>query len=126
MYGKQVCNYSGTKFDFRIDRNVELLSDEAIRDSLNLDTQPPAAVAYRTTNRLTNLGIENWAKETGLLSIWLLGMYKHGPKTTVVIPFKAGAEAKLGPVVNDDYFGKVPASRLRVADGVLFFSAEGQ
>jgi hypothetical protein len=75
---------------------------------------------------LTNVGNADWSKQTGLLSIWLLGMYKHGPKTTVVIPFKVGEEAKLGPVVNDDYFGKVPPARLRVANGAIFFSADGR
>jgi hypothetical protein len=119
-------NYADTDFHFRIERAVELLSEPAIRDALNLGLEPLQAVAYRTTNRLTNIGKKDWSKQTGLLSIWMLGMYKHGPKTTVVIPFKEGAEAKLGPVVNDDYFGKVPPSRLRVADGILFFAADGQ
>ena len=54
-----------------------------------------------------------WTKESGLLSIWILGMFKPSPATTVVIPFRAGPEAELGPVVNDAYFGKVPADRLR-------------
>ena len=121
-----VGNYSGTTFDFRIERDVELLSDEAIRDSLDLDTQPQAAVAYRTTNRLTNIGSQNWSKETGLLSIWLLGMYKHGPKTTIVIPFTEGDESTLGPIVNDDYFGAVPATRLKTADGAIYFSGDGE
>ena len=119
-------NYAGTLFHFRIERVVQLLSGDAIRRALDLGSAPLRAVAYRTTNRLTNIGKKDWSKQTGLLSIWMLGMYKHGPKTTVVIPFKEGAEAKLGPVVNDDYFGKVPPSRLRVADGILFFAADGQ
>jgi hypothetical protein len=31
----------------------------------------------------------------------------------------------LGPIVNDAYFGKPPAERLQVGDGVLFFSGDG-
>jgi hypothetical protein len=42
----------------------------------------------------------------------------------VVIPFKSGEEAKLGPIVNDTYFGKVPAERLVVRDGVIYFAAD--
>ena len=122
----ELTNYSGTRFAFRIERDVELLDAEAIRSALDLGDVPLTAVAYRTTNRLTNIGKKDWSKQTGLLSIWMLGMYKHGPKTTVVIPFNNGGESKLGPVVNDDYFGKVPPSRLRVADGILFFAADGQ
>ena len=83
-------------------------------------------MAYETRNRVTNIGSEPWSKDTGLLSIWLLGMYKHGPKTTVVIPFRQGDAARLGNIVNDEYFGKVPADRLKVADGVLFFSGDGR
>ena len=119
-------NYSGSDFHFRIERDVELLDADAIRRALNLGSAPLQAVAYRTTNRLTNIGKLDWSKQTGLLSIWMLGMYKHGPKTTVVIPFNKGSEAEFGPVVNDDYFGKVPAERLRTGDGVLFFAADGQ
>ena len=119
-------NYSGTRFEFRIEREVELLPDDAIRQALKLGNVPLTAVAYRTTNRLTNIGKEDWSKPSGLLSIWMLGMYKHGPKTTVVIPFKKGGESELGRIVNDDYFGKVPAERLSIGDGVLFFAADGQ
>jgi hypothetical protein len=43
-----------------------------------------------------------------------------------VIPFVAGPEDELGPVVNDAYFGKVPAERLVVADGVLYFRGDGE
>ena len=122
----ELTNYSGTRFAFRIERDVELLDSEAIRSALELGDVPLTAVAYRTTNCLTNIGKEDWSKSSGLLSIWMLGMYKHGPETTVVIPFNKGGESKLGPVVNDDYFGKVPAERLRTGDGVLFFAADGQ
>ena len=122
----ELTNYSGTRFAFRIERDVELLDAEAIHSALELGDVPLTAVAYRTTNRLTNIGKEDWSKSSGLLSIWMLGMYKHGPETTVVIPFNKGGESKLGPVVNDDYFGKVPAERLRTGDGVLFFAADGQ
>lgn len=122
----QLENYSGTHFEFRIEREVELLSEDAIRKALKLGNVPLTAVAYRTTNRLTNIGEEDWSKSSGLLSIWMLGMYKHGPKTTVVIPFKKGGESELGKIVNDDYFGKVPAERLKIGEGVLFFAADGQ
>ena len=57
-------------------------------------------------------------------------MYKPGPRTTVVVPFRTGdndAEntERLGPIVNDAYFGKPPAERLKIGDGVLFFSGDG-
>ena len=61
-----------------------------------------------------------------MLSIWLLGMYKPGPETTIVVPFKPGPEEELGVIVNDEYFGKVPADRLVVKEDVLYLSADGK
>ncbi|MDX9754317.1 MAG: hypothetical protein RBU29_10175, partial [bacterium] len=67
-----------------------------------------------------------WTKETGGLSIWILGMFNPSPQTTIVVPFVSGPEDQLGPKVNVAYFGKVPAERLVVRDVVLFFSGDGQ
>ena len=83
-------------------------------------------VAYESNNRMTNTGKDAWAHQTGLLSIWILGMFTPSPETTIVVPFNMGPEDKLGPAVNDSYFGKVPANRLVVKDGILFFSGDGQ
>ena len=85
-------------------------------------------VAYESDNKITNTGKDAWKKETGLLSIWILGMFNPSPETTIVVPFKPGPESELGPAVNDAYFGKVPADRLVVRDkeGVLFFSGDGK
>ena len=53
-------------------------------------------------------------------------MFNHSPYTTVVIPFVEGDESELGPIVNDSYFGKVPADRLKIGKGVIYFKADGQ
>lgn len=118
-------NYSQTEFDLQIDRTVELLEPAAAKESLGVDPGSLKFVGYRTTNQVTNTGDDAWTKESGMLSVWLLGMYKPGPKTTIVLPYKPGDEAELGPIVNDTYFGKVPAERLKVADGVIFMSGDG-
>jgi hypothetical protein len=94
-----------------------------------MDTTVPRGVrlvAYQTENRITNAGSQAWTKDGGLLSIWILGMYKPSPQMTMVIPFRPGPEAELGPIVNDAYFGKVPSDRLVIKDGVLFFKGDGQ
>jgi len=121
-------NYSGTEFDLEVNREVRLLG---AADVEALGVPVPAnvkMVAYASDNRITNLGPNAWARETGLLSIWILGMFNPSPSTTIVIPFKPGPESELGPAVNDAYFGKVPADRLVVdaAKGVLFFSGDGE
>lgn len=120
-------NYSGFQFDLGIERKVELLTPVETFSELGIDSLSGIhAVAYKTTNSLTNDGAEDWQKDTGLLSIWLLGMFNPSPSTTIVIPFIEGSEEELGIPVNDTYFGKVPEDRLVVKNDVLFFSGDGE
>ncbi len=122
----RLTNYAGTTFDFRIERTIALLDHDAIVANLGVDPGDVAAVAYESRNTITNTGSVAWSKRGGLPSIWILGMFKPSPHTTVVIPFQPGPESELGPIVNDAYFGKVPADRLKIGDGVLFFKGDGQ
>jgi len=123
----QLENYSRTVFNLRADREVKVIERNDAVELLGVTPAPNIKmVAFESTNKVTNTGEKAWEKETGLLSIWILGMFNPSPATTVVIPFKAGPEDKLGAAVNDAYFGKVPADRLVVKDGILFFSGDGQ
>ncbi|UCG55856.1 MAG: hypothetical protein JSU70_13405 [Phycisphaerales bacterium] len=120
-------NYSGTVLSLRADREVRVLEKSEAQNRLGVSPSDEVKfVAYESTNKVTNTGTLAWKKETGLLSIWILGMYNPSPATTVVVPFNAGPEAELGPIVNDAYFGKVPSDRLVVKEGVLYFSGDGQ
>jgi len=122
----RLVNYSGTEFELELNREIRVLGAE---DVAALGVPVPAGVqmvAYASDNKITNTGAAAWAKETGLVSVWILGMFNPSPATTIVVPFKSGPEAELGPAVNDAYFGKVPADRLVVRDGVLFFSGDGK
>lgn len=123
-----VVNYSGTVFDLELNREVRILGADEVTA---IGVPVPAGikmVAFASDNRIANTGAKEWTKATGLLSVWILGMFNPSPATTIVVPFKPGPEAELGPVVNDAYFGKVPADRLVVKDeaGVLFFSGDGK
>ena len=120
-------NYSGTEFSIRINREIRVLS--SIEGFELLGVRPDSglsSVAYQTINRLENRGSSAWSKDTGLLSIWLLGMFNPSPGVTMVIPFVEGPVQSLGPIVNDEYFGKVPPERLKVAKGVIFFRGDGR
>ena len=122
----ELVNYSGTRLAIGVKRTVRLLTARDIAEAFGVKLDSGVkAVAYETDNRLINRGNQPWTKDKGLLSIWLLGMYRPSPGTTVVIPFKAGPESALGPKVNDAYFGKVPADYLVVKDNVLFFKGDG-
>ena len=119
-------NYSGTQFDLQLNRTVRLLSVKDAGAAFGREFADVKVVAFESENIITNSGEDAWQKETGLLSIWILGMYNPSPATTIVIPFKQGLEDELGPKVNDAYFGKVPDDRLVVKDDILFFRGDGQ
>ena len=123
----ELTNYSGTRFTVEVTREVRLL--DAATALKEQGVQLPAgvrAVAFESVNTIRNAGQNAWTRETGLLSIWILGMLNASPTTTVVLPVKTGDEATLGPVVNDTYFGKVPAERLAVTKGAVYFSADSK
>ena len=121
----QLVNYSGTTFDLEVNRVVRLLE---VKEVEALGVPLPKGVkmvAFQSDNKITNTGTNPWAKETGLLSVWILGMFNPSPATTIVIPFKPGPETDLGSIVNDAYFGKAPSNRLVIKWGVLFFKGDG-
>jgi hypothetical protein len=122
----ELTNHAGTRFEIELDRSVRLLQAAQVLKDLGVASAPDAdIVAFESDNRITNVGSKEWKKETGLVSIWILGMFKPSPNTTVVVPFKPGPEPQLGPAVNDAYFGKVPPDRLVVRERVLFFRGDG-
>jgi len=120
-------NYSGAVFNLRVDRTVRLLAAAEAWKALGV----PAAsgismVAFESVNAITNAGRTPWTADTGLLSIWILGMFNPSPATTIVVPITPGPESRLGKAVNADYFGAVPPDRLVAKDGAVFFSGDGQ
>jgi len=119
-------NYSGTLLNFKLERNVVLLNADEIKNQTGIDVTGSNCVAYRSDNKITNTGEKSWSKETGLLSVWMLGMFNPSPAVIVVIPYKPGDEKIIGPPVNDNYFGKIPADRLKVTDNHIYFKADGK
>ena len=119
-------NYSATEFKLEVTREVMLLDRKQIGKLLDVSTKKSSVVAYESRNTLKNTGSEKWEKESGLLSIWMLGMLIPSPEVTVIIPVKEGSEAELGPQVNDDYFGKVSTNRLKVVADTVLFKADGK
>ena len=123
----EVTNHSGFTFSVGVNRTIRILTREEISAAVGVElSDTTKAVAYETINDLTNQGDKPWTKDDGLLSIWLLGMYQPTPGTVMAIPVKSGDDAELGPAVNDDYFGRVPADRLMVKDDVIFFKGDGE
>jgi hypothetical protein len=84
------------------------------------------SVAFESSNTVTNAGKAAWTAPSGLVSVWILGMFNPSPATTIALPYAPGPESTLGPIVNDAYFGKVPANRLVVKEAVILFRGDGQ
>jgi hypothetical protein len=121
----QLTNYTGTTFNLEVNREIRLLDAKSAQKHLGVTLKPNVkVVAYESVNSIKNTGAKAWTKQGGLLSIWVLGMFNASPATTIAIPFVKGGEAELGPVVNDTYFGKVPADRLAVKGGMIYFAAD--
>ena len=118
-------NYSGTKFEISIERRISLLGKQDLANQLERAIDPAiSCVAYETVNKITNAGTEAWTKQNGLVSIWLLGMFTPTPQTVVMIPFHPLQNAR--SFITDNYFGDMPADRLKVEDSVLYFTCDGK
>jgi hypothetical protein len=124
-------NTAETTFSLDVSRKVHLLSGDDFETlfgaaAAKIAGQPGVKmVAYETVNKITNRG-EDFSKEKGLTSIWILGMMNVGPETIIMVPYKPGPESELGPVVESSYFGKVPADRLKVTPEAVLFRADGK
>ncbi|MGC9454734.1 MAG: DUF6786 family protein [Phycisphaerae bacterium] len=116
-----VTNYSGTTFTCDVRRKIAAL------DAAELVQIPSgvSAVAFESANTLTNGGDQPWSRETGLLSVWIVGQFKPLPRGKVVVPL-AGEARDPADGVTTDYFGELPADRCRITDSHVFFTCDGK
>jgi len=123
----EVANYSGTTFRCGLKRVISLIPRDRAAKSLGvaLDGQI-RMVGFESANTLTNVGANDWTRAGGLVSIWILGMFKPLPRGWVIVPFRPGSEKTFGPRATTDYFGPIPADRCRVADDHLLLTCDGK
>jgi hypothetical protein len=122
-----VQNYSGFNFQLQVERKIRLLSATEVGQLLNYKAVDSLQlVGFESENKITNTGKVAWKKNTGLLSIWILGMFTPSTATTVVVPIREGSEKLLGPAVNDKYFGDIPDNRLDIQSDVVYFKGDGK
>ena len=120
-----IINYAGSKIDISLRREVRIIPIKKI--SVNLSLELPSdvqSVAFESDNCISNAGANEWTKETGAPSIWMIGMLNCSPCVTVAVPYKTGDDKKLGKIVTDDYFGIPPKDRLKVDEGIIFFKGD--
>ena len=125
----QFQNASATAFDLSVSRGVRLLGAGDLATlfgpSVSATLQGPGVklVAYETVNAITNLGAP-LTEEKGLVSVWILGMLNAGERSVIIVPYRSGDEAALGPVVKSDYFGAVPPERLKILPEAILLRAD--
>ncbi len=119
-------NASGTKFHVGVTSRIALI-DDPLASSPKGQKQPLEHLGYLSEITFENLSDEPMRKDTGLLSIWMLGMYVSGPKTFVVAPFEREGG---GRIVTDTYFSEegIDPDRLIVNEraGYLMFRADAR
>ena len=94
-------NFSGTKFTVALSREVKLLSNNELVQNLGITTE-------------------------GTVSIWMLAMLTPSEAGVVAIPYQQGDEKKLGKIATTNYFGEIPADRIKIDNGTLYFKVDGK
>lgn len=124
-------NAAGTRFNLDVDREIRILGPDKFGKLFGEEAAAMLAggrlrmVGFQSVNRLINRG-PAMTRDKGLVAIWILGMFPPSAQTEVIVPFRAGDEAALGPPLKSDYFGAVPEERLRVGPQAALFRADGQ
>jgi len=123
----QLTNYAGTRLDLSVTRNIMILNSRQIASQLHIATDSPGkVVGYQTDNTITNTGQQAWTEATGMPCIWMLDMFNPSPSTVIIIPYKDDPTDKTAKVATTDYFGEIPADRIKYDQGTLFFKADGK
>lgn len=131
--GRQIkfTNAARTPFDLEISREIHLQKAHHFGKLFGADAQSALSagklkmVGFQTINTITNRG-PAMTREKGLVSIWSLGQFPASSRTHIVIPYKGGDDTGLGPIVNSDYFGRVPPDRLRFTPEAIWFLGDGK
>lgn len=118
----ELVNWTGTAFQIDIERTIRLIEKEEIEREFGIALGELKAVAFQSVNSVTNQG-KAWSREHGLLSIWILGMFRPTDGTTIILPHRPLADSS---GITDDYFGVIPPDRIRNTDSTLFLKGDGK
>jgi hypothetical protein len=120
-------NMTGTLFEMDVARSIEVPDKDEIEELLG--ELPPSALwtAFRTVNRVKNIGDKPWTKDGGLPCVWTLGMFSPGENCLAILPFRAdNPDPDKGPAVRSDYFGVLDETRFRILDGFALFRTDAE
>ena len=125
VFHREVTLHNAKGKDFRMEmrRRVTLLGKKDLEAMDILIPEDCSFVAYTSENTISNKGAEAWTEESGMPSVWMLGMFNVTEGTTVYIPYNQEGE---GAIVKDDYFGPMPEGRVRAENGMIEFKIDGK
>lgn len=125
VFSKEVLLHNAKGIEFRMEmrRRITLLDKDEILAVYGPVPEDAQVVAYRSENTITNRGSSPWTEDSGMPSVWMLGMFNPSKTTTVYIPYNENGSGK---VVKDDYFGPMPQGRLKAEKGVIEFKIDGE
>ncbi len=115
-------NFQGTTFHIDIQRQIRLLNKSDIETEFGISLGKTKTVSFQSINTISNMEMAPWRKKNGLLSIWILGMFKPTNTTVIILPHKKPT----GNGINDNYFGAIPADRIINEDSVLLLKGDGR
>jgi hypothetical protein len=120
-----ITNYTGTFLSMHVTREVAINSKNEIERDLSTQVGDDVKfVGYTTNNTLKNTGDIEWTEQTGMPCIWILDMFNPSDSTVIVIPHKPAVQGS--KVATTDYFGEIPEDRIRFANNILYFRADGK
>lgn len=120
-------NYQGSILNITVERKISLVTEAEMASKLGV-TLPDgvSAVGYATENKITNKNDFEWTSKTGTVCIWMLDMFNPSDSAVTVVPYNEGDESQLGTLATTDYFGEIPADRLKAENGTLYLKTDGK
>ncbi|WP_282134946.1 DUF6786 family protein [Seonamhaeicola maritimus] len=105
-------------FSIGLERKISILNGNQIENSLGINLDQISYVGFSAETTMTNIGNEQWNKETGLLSLWELGCMNTSSDNRVIIPLTRQTDSIT------EYFTKITIDRMQIKDGVVFYKAD--
>ncbi len=122
----KLTNYTGASLDIDVTRTIRLLTRSELFKQLNIEEKADLqAVGYLAANAIANSGKMAWTDKTGMPCIWMLDMFNPSDKTVILVPYRNAADST-SKIATSDYFGQIPADRLKHDNGMLYFRADGK
>lgn len=120
-------NFKGNMLNIEVSRIVKLMGNTQITGDIGMPLpENVKAVAYGTDNVITNKNNFEWTPETGTVCIWMLDMFNPSDSAVTIVPYLEGDEKQLGKIATTDYFGEIPADRIKSENGILYFRTDGK